>query len=96
MLVSQIAKTSLIFHCLMNQMCVCVCVCAQSYLTFCDLMDCSPPDSSVHEISQAGILEWVAFPTPGDLPDPGIEPSSLVSPARAGGFFTTSTTYKVK
>ena len=29
------------------------------------------------------------FPTPGDLPDPGIEPTSLVSPALAGGFFTS-------
>ena len=28
------------------------------------------------------------LPTPGDLPDPGIEPMSLVSPALAGGFFT--------
>ena len=26
------------------------------------------------------------FPPPGDLPDPGIEPTSLVSPALAGGF----------
>ena len=31
-------------------------------------------------------------PSPGDLPDPGIEPASLVSPALAGGFFTTSAT----
>ena len=29
-------------------------------------------------------------PSPGDLPDPGIELVSLVSPALAGGFFTTS------
>ena len=29
------------------------------------------------------------FPPPGDLPDPGIEPASLVSPALVGGFFTT-------
>ena len=29
------------------------------------------------------------FPTPGGLPDPGIEPTSLASPALAGGFFTT-------
>ena len=29
------------------------------------------------------------FPSPGDLPDPGIEPKSLMSPALAGGFFTT-------
>ena len=39
-------------------------------------MDCSPPGSSVHRILQARILEWVAFPSPGDLPDPGIEPGS--------------------
>ena len=30
------------------------------------------------------------YPTPGDLPDPGIEPTSLASPAFAGGFFTAS------
>ena len=32
-------------------------------------------------------------PPPGDLPDPGIEPTSLLSPALAGKFFTTSTTW---
>ena len=43
--------------------CVCVCVC----LTFCDLMECSPPGSSVQGIFHARILEWVAiFPTPAD------------------------------
>ena len=66
---------------------VCVLV-AQSCLTFCDPMDCSPPGSSVHGILQARTLEWVAIPPPGDLPDPGIQPTSL-SPALAGGFFTT-------
>ena len=35
------------------------------------------------------------FPPPGDLPDPGIEPASLISPALAGGFFTTSATWEV-
>ena len=35
---------------------------AQSYLTFCDPMDCSLPGSSVHGISQTRILEWVAIP----------------------------------
>ena len=34
------------------------------------------------------------FPSPGDLPDPGIKPVSLVSPALAGGFFTTSATWE--
>ena len=33
-------------------------------------------------------------PSPGELPDPGIEPMSLMSPALAGGFFTTSTTWE--
>ena len=35
---------------------------------------------------------WSGLPylAPGDLSDPGIEPASLVSPALAGGFFTTS------
>ena len=40
-------------------------------------MDCSPPGSPIHEISQARILEWVAFPPPGDLPDPGMNPHLL-------------------
>ena len=43
-------------------------------LTLCDTMDCSPPGSSVHGILQAKILEWEAFPSPEDLPDPGIKP----------------------
>ena len=47
-------------------------------------MDDSLPGSSVHGIFQARILEWVAIPSPGDLPDPEIEPGS---PALAGGFF---------
>ena len=47
-------------------------------------MDYSLPGSSVHGISQTGILESI-FPSPGDLPDPGMEPTS---PALAGKFFT--------
>ena len=34
------------------------------------------------------------FPPPGDLPDPGIKPVSLVSPALIGGFFTTCATWE--
>ena len=33
-------------------------------------------------------------PPPGDLPDPGLEPKSLVSPALAGGFFTAGATWE--
>ena len=35
---------------------------AQSYLTLCDPMDCSPPGPSKHGIHQARILEWFAIP----------------------------------
>ena len=74
---------------MLNQ--VCKVLVTQSYPTLRDLMDCSPPGSSVHGILQARILEWVAnISSPGDLPDPVIEPESPMSPALAGGFFTTS------
>ena len=96
---------------------MCVCLTAQSYLTLCNPMDCSPPGFSVpgdspgkntgvgchnllqgifptqgsnpglpycqqilYHLSPLGsprILEWVAYPSPEDLPDPGIEPGSL-------------------
>ena len=36
------------------------------------------------------------FPPPGDLPDPGFKPASLASPALAGRFFTTSTTWEMQ
>ena len=39
-------------------------------------MDCVPPDSFVHGILQARKLEWVVISSPGDLPDPVIEPQS--------------------
>ena len=44
--------------------------------TLWESMDCSPPGSSVPGILQARILEWVAFPSPEDLPNPGINPGS--------------------
>ena len=44
-------------------------------------MDCSPPRSSVLGVFRAGILEWLPFPSPGDLPHSGTEPVSPVSPA---------------
>ena len=53
-----------------TRQCVCaVCLVPQSWPTVCDPLDCSPPGSSVHGVSQAGTLES------------GIEPTSLVSPA---------------
>ena len=44
---------------------------------FCSPMDCSPPGSSAHGISQARILERVSTPPPGDFPNPGMIPYLL-------------------
>ena len=54
---------------------------AQSRLTLCDSIDCSPPGSSVHGIFHVGI-HWsgLLFPPPEDLPHPGTELAFLVSP----------------
>ena len=49
----------------------------------------SPPGFSATESSEQEYWSGLPFPSPGDLPDPGIEPGSSVSPALAGGFFTT-------
>ena len=57
----------------------------QLCLTLSNFIHCSSPGSSVHGILQARILEWVAI-SPGDLPDPGIKPISLMSPALVGEF----------
>ena len=61
-------------------------VCAQLCPTLFDLMDCSPPGSSVYEISQARILEWVAhfllqgiFPTEIKPKSPALQADSLPS-----------------
>ena len=55
-----------------------------------DLMDCNLPGSSVHGIIQARVLEsGLPFPTPGDLPDPEIKPTTPAPLELAGGFFTT-------
>ena len=67
-------------------------MCAQSCLTLCDPMECSPArllclwDSPG---KNTGVVCHFLFQ--GNLPDSGIEPMSLASPALAGGFFTTCT-----
>ena len=60
------------------------CLVSYSCLTFCNSMACSLPGSSLPGISQVWILERLPFPSPGDLPGPGIKPAYLVSPALAG------------
>ena len=67
----------------------CACIVAQLCPTLCNAMDCSLPGSSVHGIFQARRLDGLPFPSPGDLPDPGIEPTSPLSPVLGSKFFTT-------
>ena len=57
-------------------------------------VECSPPGSSVHEIFRQEYWSGLPCPPPGDLPDPGIKPASLMSPVLAGGFFITGTTWE--
>ena len=57
---------------------------SRSVVSLYDSLDCGPPGSSVHGTSQVRILGWRSgfpFPPPEDLPDPGIKPVSLASPA---------------
>ena len=66
----------------------------QSCLTLYDPMDCSPTGSSVIGFSRQEYWSGVPCPPPGDLPNPGIKPTSPAAPAWAGVFFTTSATWE--
>ena len=75
--------------------CVCVCVCARTcvlshvwlFVTPWTVAHRAPlPMGFPRQESWSELL----LPSPGNLPDPGIKPLSLVSPALAGGFFTTA------
>ena len=84
--------------CVCACLCVCVCVCV-SVLTCVGAQLCltlgNSMDYRLWGLLSMGFLRqeyWcgLLFPSPRDLPDPGVEPESAVSPALAGGFFTTA------
>ena len=62
-----------------------VCPVDQSCLSLCDLLDCSPPGSSVQGILQARVLEWVAISSSKRSSQPRVQ--THIS-CIAGGFFT--------
>ena len=66
----------------------------QSCLTLCNPVEwaCQAPLSM--EFSRQEYWRGLTFPPPGDLPNPGIEPGSLTSPALTGRFFTPSATWE--
>ena len=70
-----------------------LCMCAKSLQlcpTLCNLTHCSSLGSSVHEFSRQEYWSGLPCPSPGDIPYPEIERTSLTSPALAGKFFATS------
>ena len=73
-------------------MCVCVCVCMLCSFVFNSAspwtVACQAPLSM--GFPQQEYWSRLPFPSPGDLPDPGIKPVSFASPALAGGFITTA------
>ena len=72
--------------------CPCCCFVAKKFLTLCKPLDSSPPDSSIHGIFQARILEWAAISFSRDLPNPRIKPVSL---ALAGKLFISESPWKL-
>ena len=69
-------------------------MCAQC-LTLCDPMDCAHQAPLSMEFPRQEYWSGLPFSPPGDLPYPGIEPASLVSPLWAGGFFNHCMTWEV-
>ena len=73
------------YVCVYVYVCACVCACSvvSDSVTLWTVAHQAP--LSV-EFSRQEYWSQLPFPTPGDLPDPGIEPKSPASPALAGGF----------
>ena len=63
---------------------------------------CATPRTGAHQaplstgFSSQEYWSGLPFPPPGDLLDPGMEPAPLMSPALAGGFFTTNPTWEAR
>ena len=74
---------------------VCVCVCARTSALshvrlFATPLTVAPQASLSMGFARQEYWSGLLFPSPGDLPGPGIEPVYPASPALAGGFFTTA------
>ena len=66
----------------------------QSCPTLCNPIDCRLQAPLSMRFSRQEYSSGLPFPTTGDLPDPGIKPASLMSPASAGRFLTTSASWE--
>ena len=75
-----------------RSVCMCSFSCVQLFVTLWAVARQAPLSMG---FSRQEYWSGLPFPPPGDLPDPGAEPTSLMSPALAGRFFTTSATWEV-
>ena len=82
-----------------------VCVCARVHVCTCThsvVSDSVTPRSVAHQaplsmgFPRQEYWNWLPFPPPGDLPNPGIKPASPVSLALAGRFITTASSGKLQ
>ena len=71
-----------------------MCACAQSCPTLCDPWTVTHQALLSVEFPRQEYWSGLTFPTPGDLPDPGIKTATGASPLLADGFFTTSSTWQ--
>ena len=85
----------------LEDVCVCVCVCVYVYVSvLSNIRLLANPQTVGHQaplsmgFSKQEYWSGLPFPPSGDLPNPGIKLMSLVSPALAGRFFTTSATWE--
>ena len=74
--------------CLLLVSCMCACMLSQSCLTLCDLIDCTSKGSSIYEILQARLLEWVAMPSSRGSFRPRDQTRVSCGSCITGGFFT--------
>ena len=78
----------------MSFLCACVLSCYSHVQLFATLWTVACQARLSMEFSRQEYWSGLPFPSPGDLPDPGMEPASLMSPALTGGFFTTTVTWE--
>ena len=89
--------------CVCVRLCVCVCVCARACVLshfscvwlFVTLCTVAHQASLFMGFSRQEYWSGLPCPSPGDLPNPGIEPKFLMSPALADGLFTPSATWEI-
>ena len=76
---SLVSSYSILVHCYLQLWVICCCSVTKSHLLLCNLMDCTQVLLSIG-VPRQEYWTGLPFPSPGDLPDPGIEPASPMTP----------------